>query len=313
MDEEKRIKNEINHDISTESFAQADNADIVVSTCLTALQMPEKVKKAFNIIAIDEAAFAPDWLCLPLILAGVPKVILSGDHCQLPPIVVSEDKPVKSIMEKMVDKVPTSRLNLQFRSNEVITSWSNAMFYQNRLRPHQDVKDITIDDLTKENTGLKPFMFINTQGLDYAEQNDEDGSIFNEHEALIVDRLIQKLLDFGIFPKDIGVITPYWSQVALLRHLIEETSVDISTVDGFQGCEKEVIVISFVRSNKKKVVGFLEEARRINVSITRAKRCCIIIGDAQTLQSDKKLKNLVDFCKNQGFLINYEEFEAILL
>ena len=112
----------------------------------------------------------------------------------------------------------------------------------------------------------------------------------------------------GINPEDIGIISPYWSQVALLRDLLIDLPLTISTVDGFQGCEKELIIISFVRSNLEQRVGFLEEVRRINVSITRAKRCCIVIGDISTLSVDPGLKSFIDYCAKKNVVINADDY-----
>ena len=120
--------------------------------------------------------------------------------------------------------------------------------------------------------------------------------------------MVNNYLDLGINEKDIGIITPYWSQVALLRNMLEKVKVEISTVDGFQGSEKELIIVSMVRSNPKKNVGFLSEIRRINVTITRAKRGCVVIGDCETLSGDENIANLISHCKQKGVVWNVGEF-----
>ena len=85
-------------------------------------------------------------------------------------------------------------------------------------------------------------------------------------------------------------------------------NLEISTVDGFQGCEKELIIVSFVRSNQEKTVGFLEEIRRLNVTVTRAKRCCILIGDTDTLSSDENINSFVQFCKSKSVVVDAEKY-----
>ena len=101
----------------------------------------------------------------------------------------------------------------------------------------------------------------------------------------------------------------YWAQVALLRDTISDLpALEISTVDGFQGCEKEVIILSFVRSNLEDKVGFLRETRRINVSVTRAKRQCLAIGDTTTLWKDAGLRSFIQYCKFRQSLYDVEKF-----
>ena len=90
--------------------------------------------------------------------------------------------------------------------------------------------------------------------------------------------------------------------------MLDELPVEISTVDGFQGCDKEMIVISFVRSNPKKIVGFLNESRRINVSVTRAKRCCVVIGDIFTLRNDPGIRSFIDYCQDQNVIVKVFEY-----
>mgnify|MGYP001412142145 FL=1 len=131
----------------------------------------------------------------------------------------------------------------------------------------------------------------------------------NLNEVYIIEIILSKYLNLGIKSEDIGIITPYWSQVAVLRETFGDIpNLDISTVDGFQGCEKELIIISFVRSNPEKKVGFLSEIRRINVTVTRAKRCCFVIGDIETLSSDENIKSFVDFCQRNSVIVDAEEY-----
>ena len=140
-----------------------------------------------------------------------------------------------------------------------------------------------------------------------------DDSIANYDEAFVVEQVLKKYIDLGVSPDSIGIITPYWAQVSILRSLIwtdpKLRNVEIRTVDGYQGREKEMIILSFVRSNESKEVGFLEETRRVNVSVTRGKRCCVIIGNSDTLRSDKGLRSLLKFCKiHQGSYVHVSKF-----
>ena len=150
--------------------------------------------------------------------------------------------------------------------------------------------------------------FKNFLGCQEIQDDYQDGSVCNEKEAQMVYFMVKKLVNLGIRMSDIGIISPYWSQVALLRDMVKELpDIDISTVDGFQGSEKELIVISFVRSNPSNVVGFLKETRRINVTITRAKRMCIAIGDISTLESDPGINDFIKYCYRNNAVVKVSE------
>jgi hypothetical protein len=344
IQEERQVLQKLKKQSKLETFDQIKNAKVVLATCLTAMLWPKELIQGFDVVCIDEAAFAQDWLTFPLALSGISRLILSGDHYQLPPVRVSNlNTNQQSLMEVLIDKVSTARLTQQFRSNSMISGWSSQYFYQGVLKAHESVCDINLRDLIQNTNDqqvkqkvfksnvvsdlneksaqkepfkeenilvhdtndqlVKPLIFIDTTGQNYAEEQDgQDGSIANYNEAYLVELLVQKYVELGVVPDNIGIISPYWSQVALLRDILAEIPVEISTVDGFQGCEKEMIIISFVRSNLKKTVGFLSEVRRINVSVTRAKRCCLVIGDVSTLRSDPGLNSFIDYCA-QNYVI----------
>ena len=114
---------------------------------------------------------------------------------------------------------------------------------------------------------------------------ERSASYENAHEAAHVKRVIAECLAFGLQAADIGVITPYQAQVRLLNRLVGDTGVEVNSVDGFQGREKEVIIISFVRANPQQNLGFLQDLRRLNVAITRAKRKLIIVAHGDTLKA----------------------------
>ena len=295
----------------SEMFSQIKHSSVVTSTCLTALAWKKDILRNFDIICIDEAAFAPDWLTLPLVLSGVPRIILSGDHFQLPPVVTFQPS-ITSLMERCIHKVPTTTLTQQFRSNEIISNWSSNYFYQGQLKAHTNVKDTNLNDLVENPIEIlrQSLVFIDTSNSNYFEdcKGEFEGSYSNINEAYIVEDIVKVYVSKGINPEDIGIISPYWSQVALLRDLLIDLPLTISTVDGFQGCEKELIIISFVRSNLEQRVGFLEEVRRINVSVTRAKRCCIVIGDISTLSVDPGLKSFIDYCAKKNVVINADDY-----
>eukprot|EP00096_Caligus_rogercresseyi_P011820 TRINITY_DN4781_c0_g1_i2.p1 TRINITY_DN4781_c0_g1~~TRINITY_DN4781_c0_g1_i2.p1 ORF type:complete len:430 (-),score=136.82 TRINITY_DN4781_c0_g1_i2:120-1409(-) len=278
----------------------------------------------FDLVCIDEAGFVSQGNSLLHILRA-PRLILSGDHCQLPPISFNpksaEEGYEVSAMEKLSKLYPrcVSFLSTQYRSHELISAWSSSYMYGGLLKSHPSVASITLEGLVEKNNApalRDPLVFVDTKGMEYYEEVDEgselmadaDKSIVNQNEAFLVEILVQKYVSLGVTPKDIGIISPYWSQVSVLRSLIwkEESLQDIGihTVDSFQGKEKEMILISFVRSNPFGEIGFLRETRRINVSVTRAKRCLVVVGDSHTLSRDPALKDFVDFCRRKNAIID---------
>lgn len=156
-------------------------------------------------------------------------------------------------------------LSTQYRMNEAIMEWSSKQFYEGKLVAHSSVKTHEISGCVKTLQEAKaPLMFIDTAGSRLGENLDKDDSDlsrskYNVGEADLVKVVVLELKEHGLQPNQIGVITPYNAQVNLIKLLLEGEQVEISTVDGFQGREKECIIISMVRSNPKKVVGFLAD------------------------------------------------------
>eukprot|EP00095_Tigriopus_kingsejongensis_P003527 snap_masked-scaffold522_size146686-processed-gene-0.13 protein:Tk03527 transcript:snap_masked-scaffold522_size146686-processed-gene-0.13-mRNA-1 annotation:"dna-binding protein smubp-2-like isoform x1" len=300
-------------------------ARVVVTTSFSVLKshlFSMVVGRDLNLVCIDEAGFARDQLALHCI-AGAARLILAGDHLQLPPIYLSPYAQRvgfnKSFLERLVELCPESvtLLTTQYRSHRLISEWSSNYFYQGQVEAAPSVRDQLLIHLTgvkESKLTTMPMVFIDTKGRQYYEEDggnllrdDEDESIFNYNEAFVVEELVSQLLALNVRPHDIGVITPYWAQVTLLRSLIwadeSQSGIEIRTVDGYQGREKEVIIMSFVRSNKQNEIGFLRESRRTNVSITRARRACIAIGDSETLSHNHALKSLFTFCKDNEAVI----------
>ena len=150
-------------------------------------------------------------------------------------------------------------------------------------------------------------MFVDTAGCCMLESlESETLSRYNTCEADVVLAIGVKLVEDGVRKSDIGIITPYAAQVTILRQkrdalfMMTEGSIEISTVDGFQGREKEVIIISCVRSNDDHDVGFLQDSRRMNVAVTRARRLCIVVGDSETIERDTMLASMVSHFEENG-------------
>jgi superfamily I DNA and/or RNA helicase len=178
-------------------------------------------------------------------------------------------------------------------------SFSNEQFYDNKLHAHPANAGHTLAnlpsyaayplhlDISPEITdSSKAVVFINaSEGQEKAIA--EGFSFYNEAEQILVQKVADNLLSSRLFPEDIGIISPYDQQVSQLKRKLKGYQIEIKTVDGFQGREKEVIIISLVRANSYGKLGFLKDYRRLNVAITRAKRKLIIIGHADTLNQDE--------------------------
>ena len=138
--------------------------------------------------------------------------------------------------------------------------------------------------------------FIDTAGASYDERQDPDGeSKLNEQEAALVAHKVQELVESGVAMQDMAIISPYSAQVRLLRSLLPDETLEIDSVDGFQGREKEAVIVSLVRSNTENEIGFLEDIRRMNVAMTRARRKLIVIGDSATITIHPFYQRLVTY------------------
>ncbi|XP_026901435.1 DNA-binding protein SMUBP-2 isoform X3 [Acinonyx jubatus] len=266
----------------------------------------------FDVVVIDECAQALEASCwIPLLKAG--KCILAGDHKQLPPTIVSPKAAaaglVLSLMERLVAEQGTSvvrTLTVQYRMHRAIMQWASEALYHGRLTAHPSVAGHLLRDLpgvaATEETGI-PLLLVDTAGCGLFELEEEDDqSKGNPGEVRLVSLHVQALVEAGVRASDIAVITPYNLQVDLLRQSLahRHPELEIKSVDGFQGREKEAVVLSFVRSNRKGEVGFLAEDRRINVAVTRARRHVAVVCDSRTVNNHAFLKTLVDHFTEHG-------------
>ena len=265
----------------------------------------------FGTLFIDEAAQALEAACwIPMRRAT--RVILAGDHCQLPPTIKSvaamKGGLDKTLIQRIVERKPeaVTLLKMQYRMNEAIMRFSSDWFYHGEVEAAPMVKYRGILDLDKA------IEWKDTSGDTSHEQfvGDNFGRINKEEAQLTLLTLAeyfvrigrQRIIDERI---DVGIISPYRAQVQYLRHLIKKTDfykpfrkiIAVNTVDGFQGQERDIIVISMVRSNEEGQIGFLRDLRRMNVAITRARMKLIILGDSATLTRHpfyRRLKEYID-------------------
>ena len=262
----------------------------------------------FGTLFIDEAAQALEAACwIPM--RRVSRVVLAGDHCQLPPTVKSiaalKAGLGKTLMERIVETHPeaVTLLKMQYRMSEDIMRFSSNYFYDGLVESAPEVKFRSILDLDTAMEWIDTSEFSDDESEDGGELSFKEefvGESFgriNKAEGLLTLHVLQqyferigkqRLLDERI---DVGVISPYRAQVQYLRRLLLKREyfkpfrrqISVNTVDGFQGQERDVIVISLVRSNDEGQIGFLRDLRRMNVAITRARMKVIILGNRQTL------------------------------
>lgn len=296
-DEIKRIENRMIKSI-------IDESDVILATnSSAALESISRVK--FDVAIIDEASQAT----IPSVLIPIAKAhrfILAGDHKQLPPTIISERAGdlEKTLFEELIRIYPfkSQLLNVQYRMNSLLMRFPNREFYNNGLKSDSSVDDININDILNSSHEESALLFVDTSNV---EENGEmhlkdSKSIVNKLEADVSVSIAEDYLKDGVDVDDIGIISPYADQVKLIQDM---TPVEVKTVDGFQGREKEIIIISTVRSNDYGNIGFLKDLRRLNVAITRAKRKLIIIGNKETLKSNPTYARLVDFVEGEDLLI----------
>lgn len=287
-----------------------DEAKIVCAT-LTGLDSELLGKRKFAVAVIDEACQSTEPACwVPLLRAN--KLILAGDHCQLPPTVISPEAAERglsvSLMERLVSQFGAGAcqlLTVQHRMHASIMGFSNAEFYGGELVAHESVASHRLCDLpgvTPNPLTEAPVRFIDTAGASYDEELEEDtGSRRNVQEANLAVRKVRELLAAGVRAGDIGLITPYRAQVRLLRERLSDVEgLEIDSVDGFQGREKEAIVVSLVRSNPEGEIGFLADTRRTNVAFTRARRGLLVIGDSATLAGNEFYARMLEHFESIG-------------
>ena len=296
-DEIKRIENRMIKDI-------IDTSDVILATnSSAALESISRVK--FDVAIIDEASQAT----IPSVLIPIAKAhrfILAGDHKQLPPTIISEraGELSKTLFEELIRMYSNKSqlLNVQYRMNSLLMKFPNEEFYNNGLKSDSSVDDITINDILDGEQDDEALLFVDTSDVDLEGETHlkDSKSIVNNLEAEISAKLVQDYLNDGIEVDDIGIISPYADQVKIIQ---EMTPVEVKTVDGFQGREKEIIIISTVRSNENENIGFLRDLRRLNVAITRAKRKLIIVGNINTLKTNPTYARLIKFCEDENLLV----------
>lgn len=263
----------------------------------------------FNTVFIDEAGQALEPACwIPILKAK--KLVLAGDHCQLPPTIKSREAAEKGLSTTLLEKLAqrysetVTLLEEQYRMHSSIMEFSSRAFYANRLQASAAVATRTLF------SGDQPFAFIDTSGCGFDEKQEEN-SISNVEEGLfLLKHLKVYMAELGqhyraeAFPT-IGIISPYQEQIKTLKEIFEAEEdlslvrqyITINTIDSFQGQERDIIYISLTRSNAAQQIGFLSDIRRMNVAITRARTKLVIIGDGSTLSKAPFYMDLMNYAE----------------
>ena len=304
--EVRRIENQMRDDI-------LEHAQVICATCVGAGDRLLDSRR-FPLVLLDEATQATEPASLIPLTKGARHVVLVGDHQQLPPTVISrradEDGLACSLFERLVALgAPSTMLTTQYRMHPAIREWPSERFYGGELEDGISAEEREAPAGFVWPDWNAPVAFIPVEG---AEDTSPDGaSKQNMDEAGLAVRVVDMLLSGGdITPHDIGVVTPYSGQVRLLNDLFESAGgreqheryhgLEIKTVDGYQGREKDVIVLSAVRANEAGELGFLTDRRRLNVAITRARRGLIVLGHPRTLRNDSSWASWCDWASERG-------------
>jgi superfamily I DNA and/or RNA helicase len=310
--------------------SQIEKAQVITATLVGATNRLIKVRR-FRTVFIDEAAQALEpatWIPI----AKADRVIFAGDHQQLPPTVKSQKAAAAglnvTIFEKSIQRLQAAGtpadvlLQTQYRMHEQIMQFSNEQFYQGLLQADSSVKEAVLQDGDYRENAVE---FIDTAGCGFEEKfNAEGQSLSNPEEADLLFRHLaafwENLEQFHlplIRPElTVGIISPYRAQVSTLKELFSHhptlsghaSHFTIHTIDGFQGQEREIIYISLVRSNEKGEIGFLQDLRRMNVALTRARKKVVVIGDSATLSTHPFYRSFLDYIERIGAYRSAWEF-----
>jgi regulator of nonsense transcripts 1 len=298
-----------------------NSAEVICTTCVAAFD--KRIKKLrFTRVLIDEATQATEPECLLPILKGAKQIILVGDHCQLGPVVMCKKAAKAGMCQSLFERLvclgnKPIMLQVQYRMHPMLSSIPSMTFYEGALQNGVSQNERIFPNVNFPwpipNT---PMMFYHAVGKE--EISASGTSYLNKTEALNVEKIVTSFLKCGVLPNQIGIITPYEGQRAYICNYMQRSatlsntlykSIEVASVDSFQGREKDFIILSCVRSNEKFGIGFLSDSRRLNVALTRAKYGLVICGNAISLSKNDLWNNLLSEYKKldvyvEGPLLN---------
>ncbi|KAH1106501.1 hypothetical protein J1N35_010269 [Gossypium stocksii] len=293
----------------------SQSADVICCTCVGAGD-PRLANFRFRQVLIDESTQATEPECLIPLVLGVKQVVLVGDHCQLGPVIMCKKAARAGLAQSLFERlvllgVKPIRLQVQYRMHPCLSEFPSNSFYEGTLQ-----NGVTINE--RQSSGIDfPWPVPNRPMFFYVQMGQEEisasgTSYLNRTEAANVEKIVTTFLRSGVVPSQIGVITPYEGQRAYIVNYMSRNGslrqqlykeIEVASVDSFQGREKDYIIVSCVRSNEHQGIGFLNDPRRLNVALTRARYGIVILGNPKVL-SKQPLWN--------GLLTHYKENECLV-
>ncbi|KAI4311607.1 hypothetical protein MLD38_036490 [Melastoma candidum] len=293
----------------------AQSADVICCTCVGAGD-PRLANFRFRQVLIDESTQATEPECLIPLVLGAKQIVLVGDHCQLGPVIMCKKAARAGLAQSLFERLvllgeKPIRLQVQYRMHPSLSEFPSNSFYEGTLQ-----NGVTVNE--RQTTGIDfPWPVPNRPMFFYVQMGQEEisasgTSYLNRTEAANVEKIVTTFLKSGVVPGQIGVITPYEGQRAYIVNYMSRNGalrqqlykeIEVASVDSFQGREKDYIILSCVRSNEHQGIGFLNDPRRLNVALTRARYGIVILGNPKVL-SKQPLWN--------GLLTHYKEHECLV-
>ncbi|KAH8416451.1 hypothetical protein KR222_004478 [Zaprionus bogoriensis] len=289
-------------------------ADVICCTCVGAGDIRlSRIK--FTSILIDESMQSTEPECMVPVVLGAKQLILVGDHCQLGPVVMCKKAARAGLSQSLFERlvvlgIRPFRLEVQYRMHPELSQFPSNFFYEGSLQNGVCAEDRRLKLDFPWPQPERPMFFLVTQGQE--EIAGSGTSFLNRTEAANVEKITTRFLKAGIKPEQIGIITPYEGQRAYLVQYMQYQGslhsrlyqeIEIASVDAFQGREKDIIIMSCVRSNERQGIGFLNDPRRLNVALTRAKFGIIIVGNPKVLAKQQLWNHLLNFYKDRKVLV----------
>lgn len=289
-------------------------ADVICCTCVGAGD-PRLSRFKFHSILIDESMQSTEPECMVPVVLGARQLILVGDHCQLGPVVMCKKAARAGLSQSLFERlvvvgIRPYRLEVQYRMHPELSRFPSDFFYEGSLQNGVCAEERKLQKEFPWPVADKPMMFYVTTGQE--EIAGSGTSYLNRTEAANVEKIVTKFLRASVKPEQIGVITPYEGQRAYLAQYMQYQGslhtklyqeIEVASVDAFQGREKDIIIMSCVRSNEHQGIGFLNDPRRLNVALTRSKYGIIIVGNPKVLSKQQLWNHLLNFYKEQKVLV----------
>ncbi len=315
-----RLRRDARQQIERHKEAILERTPVV---CATAAGADVELLRArtFDRVVLDEATQAPDPIALVALLRA-PRAVLAGDPQQLPPTIIDPDAERAglgtTLFERLAEREGAQLLTVQYRMPLELMRFPSRTRYGGRLEADASVAGRRLSDLGVTDDPLRPgpLLLVDSAGKGWDEAVDpETGSVANPGQAERAAAEVRRLVSRGLAADRIGLLTPYRAQRRLLRGLLAAEiarGLEIGTVDGFQGREKDAIVLDLVRSNPDGVVGFVADRRRLNVALTRARRLLLVIADTATLGAHDDFAAFAEEAEAQGGWLSAWSDEAEL-